>query len=149
MATKAKIKEPASAGMARNNHEASDNITIRGSAPAGGCTVLVNCIMAIAVATLSAITHHEEPSVVKKIKPTNVDTKWPPIIFLGCASGLSGTPNASTQDAPNEGMTKGLSISTERYAITAIPNNPPNQDHIICLKAGRVGHFALPRIFKK
>ncbi|ODS30517.1 MAG: hypothetical protein SCARUB_04371 [Candidatus Scalindua rubra] len=149
MARKAKIKEPASAGVARNNHEASDNITIRGSAPAGGCTVLVNCIPAIAVATASPITHQEEPSVVKKIKPTNVDRKCPPIMFLGCANGLSGTPNASTQDAPNEGMIKGLSINTERYAITAIPNNPPNQDHIICLKAGRGGHFALPRIFEK
>ncbi len=56
----------------RNDHGAPSKKTITGFEPAGGWTVFVKSITAIAVASANAILHHSLPNVCKKNNPIHI-----------------------------------------------------------------------------
>lgn len=61
-ATITKTTAPDNTGFIIKFHEAPPVIITRGSAPAGGCVVLVNCIIAMANPTPNYIEYHSLPS---------------------------------------------------------------------------------------
>src|SRR5690349_10567098 len=73
---------------------------VSATAPLGGCrqrsrniTAIEKKIAADAAATGSSISFAQ-------LTPINPATRLPPTIDQGCASGLAGTANSSTADAP-------------------------------------------------
>ena len=57
---------PIKVGVSRKSQAGAVSITITGLEPAGGCTVLVSCINAIAVPTASATLHQCAPNRLRK-----------------------------------------------------------------------------------
>ena len=119
-------------------------MTITGFEPAGGCTVRVSCISAIAVPAANATLHHCAPNSAKNSRPTKDAMKCPAITLRGCENGLSGKPNTKTQVAPNEPNIKLVCVDAVRYATTPMAKHPPIQEMAICLRLGLGGWFALP-----
>lgn len=66
---------PTNVGVSRKFQAGAVNITMTGLEPAGGCTVLVICINAIAVPAASATLHQCAPNRVRNIRPTSDDRK--------------------------------------------------------------------------
>lgn len=74
---------PATTGTKINPHEAWLAIITNGSAPAGGCSVLVSCITAIVVPTPRAKTHQLSPNICPKATDIVAAIKCPPITLRG------------------------------------------------------------------
>ena len=77
-------------GNSKKLQEGCNRNTITGFEPAGGCTVRVTIISAIAVPTAKATAHQWGPNTDRQIRPTNELIKWPTITFLGWEKGTSG-----------------------------------------------------------
>lgn len=122
------ITEPTKIGLNIKFHLAPVSIITKGFAPAGGCTVLVICITAIEILTPKASEYHVLPIKYKQHRPIKAVIKCPPIIFLGWASGLSGTPKANTQVAPNGAISNGVSVEWDNKVINEMAINPPNKE---------------------
>ena len=71
-----------------------------GLAPAGGCVVDVRRIAAIATPTDKATDNGLKLKKWKNSSPIKAVMRCPNMIFLGCASGLSGSAKSSTHVAP-------------------------------------------------
>ena len=81
---------PAIIGNIKNGNETPPIITAIGLPPAGGCVTLNAIISIIAIPTASPIEIKEISKNVTKIIPTNVVSRCPKNIFLGCANSLLG-----------------------------------------------------------
>src|ERR1700758_2156255 len=73
---------------------------VNATAPDGGCTQRSANIPLIDSATASAAASVGSPTTIAQVTPIVADTRLPPMIDHGCASGLAGTANSSTADAP-------------------------------------------------
>lgn len=131
---------PNKVGVSKNSHVGTVSMTITGLEPAGGCTVRVSCMTAMAVPTASAMLHQIAPNSVRNMSPMNDDIKCPAITLRGCENGLSGKPNSNTQLAPNEPNIKGVWLTFVKYATVAVAKNPPIQEIRMSLKSCRGGH---------
>ena len=79
------------------------------------------------------------PTQYRQHKPTIPAIKCPPIIFLGCAKGLSGTPNAKMQVAPKGAISMGVLVHSAINPMLAIPMSPPKAELKACVHLGRAG----------
>lgn len=70
-ATATRIMAPTKVGNNKKFQAGSVKKTTTGFEPAGGCTVRVSIIMAIAVPTASATAHHWGPNAARKTRPTS------------------------------------------------------------------------------
>lgn len=76
------------------------NTAVRAAAPPGGCRVRVAAISIMASPTAKPAASHEGATKSPTAIPTAADKVLPPITARGVASGLAGTANTSTLDAP-------------------------------------------------
>jgi hypothetical protein len=84
------INEPDKVGKSKKDQSDSDKKTMTGFEPAGGCTVRVSIMMAMAVPTANATDHQCGPVIFMNSSPINELMKWPRMTFLGCENGASG-----------------------------------------------------------
>src|SRR5580704_4260144 len=87
----------------------------------------------IASATASAAAPTGSAIQPAQATPTVAETRLPPMMDHGCASGLAGTANSSTADAPIGATRRGmLAAGPSRKCIVppvnAIPSNAPRHD---------------------
>src|ERR1700761_6544490 len=78
--------------------------------------------MAVAAATLAASATSSMQAA--QVTPISADTRLPPMMDQGCASGLDGTANSSTADAPIGAMNHGLKPASRRWLSHAAKNTP-------------------------
>jgi hypothetical protein len=82
-AHKTKIIDPSKAGVSKNFQSGLVIMTTKATAPEGGCSVLVICIMPIALETAIPIAQGEEPRKFRIIKLVRAAKKLPPMTFRG------------------------------------------------------------------
>src|ERR1700754_327067 len=97
-------------------------------------------IAAIAPAAAAAAAMNGSGMSIPQITPTVADTRLPPISDHGCASGLAGTANSSTADAPIGAISIGNAalepnITCISVAVSARPIKAPADERI------RSGHL--------
>lgn len=104
---------------------------VSATAPPGGCRQRSANIAAIAVLAASAHssgTGSTSPKQRMQITPISPLTTLPPMADHGCASGLAGSANSSTEDAPI-GATRKMEPPGNRYspirAVSSRPNRAP------------------------
>lgn len=107
-----------------------------GLEPAGGWTVRVHIMVAMARPAAIATDHQCGPRSVMQISPISELIKWPPITFLGCENGESGKPKIRTQEAPKEPRTSAVSSDCASHAMMPIANVPPNPARMMGLRSG-------------
>ena len=83
------------------------------------------------------------------VTPISADSTLPPTIDHGCASGLLGTPNNSTADAPMGAINHKLTSPSSQWLnmlVTARPVPAPMDPSTICRRAtGSACGFRRPR----
>ncbi len=79
-------------------------------APPGGCRQRSQCMAKIASATASAAATKRLGMNMKQVIPISAETMWPPMNDHGCAIGLCGAANSSTDDAPMEAIMSGSAL---------------------------------------
>src|SRR6478752_6439924 len=106
---------------------------VSATAPDGGCTHRSVNIAQIAKAIASAAASTGSAIQVAQATPTVADTRFPPIIDQGCASGLAGTAKSSTAEAPIGATSNGMladdpSIRCIVPPVKPIPISAPRQE---------------------
>ena len=67
------------------------------------------------------------------VTPIVAETRFPPMIDQGCASGLAGTANSNTAEAPMGATSSGMSVRgpNSRYIeppVNAMPSSAPRHE---------------------
>jgi hypothetical protein len=75
-------------------------------------------------------------------RPMNELRKWPPITLRGCANGISGNPNNSRHDAPNDPSTSITDRELDNIATVPIARKAPAPARTIALYGGFGGNFS-------
>ena len=94
------------------------------TAPEGGCTQRSVNIAQIATATATAAAGTGSGIHIAAVTPTVAETRLPPMIDQGCASGLAGTANSSTAAAPIGAMNQGSAAPSHCSASACVPSRP-------------------------
>ena len=98
------------------------------TAPPGGCRQRASDIINMAVATANAAAKAGSPIACATTTPKMPEMKLPPTIDQGWASGLAGTANSSTADAPIGAMIHGIvtgNIAAQIRPARLIPTSAP------------------------
>jgi hypothetical protein len=86
---------------------------------------------------------------IPTVTPISADSTLPPTIDHGCASGLLGTPNRSTAEAPIGAINHRLTSPSSQWLnmlVTASPVPAPMDPSTICRRAtGSACGFRRPR----
>src|SRR6188768_16667 len=99
-------------------------------------------VSAIVAATASAAASVRSGTARAAVTPTSAAMKFPPTTDHGCASGLAGTPNTSTVEAPMGASNSGTcSLEPSQARITSPvvskPVKPPRAEYTRSLTAKR------------
>lgn len=104
---------------------------VSAAAPPGGCRQRSNDIARMAPPTASPAATGIDDTNSAVTTPTAADTTLPPTIDHGCASGLEGTANSSTADAPtgatSQGVKAGSTVIAQIIAVRPMPITAPIQ----------------------
>src|SRR3989344_2310724 len=93
-------------------------------APPGGCREFVRCMAKIAVATATAAATSGLGMSRKQVTPISDEIKWLPTKGQGCAIGVCGAANNSTDEAPIEAMSNGAALSPRFLLMKAAKRMP-------------------------
>ena len=94
---------------------------VNATAPEGGCTQRSANMPAMAIDTASAEATTGSFTNSAHVTPTVAATRLPPMIDHGCASGLAGTANSSTAEAPMGATSKGISVAAPGTSFIIVP----------------------------
>jgi len=105
---------------------------VSAAAPPGGCRQRNNDIASMAPPTAIPLAIAGQGTISATPTPTRADTTFPPMTGHGCASGLAGTANIKTADAPIGATSQAHAADVPNaYCVTkaviAIPAVPPMQ----------------------
>jgi len=101
------------------------SVTSKADAPPGGCRQRNVNMRPIASATAKAAVHSDDPNISTHATPASADSVLPAKTAHGCASGLAGTPNTSTADAPMGATSQGHASPAKRWLLQPA-NKTPN-----------------------
>ncbi len=105
---------------------------VRATAPPGGCRQPSSDISAMEPATASEAANSGSGTNFAQLTPTRADRMLPPITALGWVSGLAGTANNSTAEAPSGATSNGSARasppmnSRASTPVTAMPSRLPS-----------------------
>jgi hypothetical protein len=100
---------------------------VSATAPEGGCTQRSANMPPIAIDTASAEATTGSSTSSAHVTPTVAATRLPPRIDHGCASGLAGTANSSTAEAPIGATSRGMCaarVSGTKRIVTPVKRMP-------------------------
>lgn len=137
-----KTTAPAKVGVSRNIQPGFEMKTITGLERAGGCTVLVNIMIIMAVPTAAGSAHQKSAKQLRKSSPMNVQITCPMMVLRGCARGESGKPNKIMQEAPKDPSMSGIDCVRVSVSSTVMARNPPKPDSSAMRRVGRAGTLA-------
>lgn len=96
---------------------------VSATAPEGGCTQRSANMPPMANDTASADASTGSPIIRAQVTPTTDATRLPPMMDHGCASGLAGTANSSTAEAPIGATSRGTGTGPSGTQCIAAPVN--------------------------
>lgn len=105
---------------------------VSAAAPPGGCRQRNSDIARMAPPTAIPLAIAGHGTISATPTPTRADTTFPPMTDQGCASGLAGTANIKTADAPIGATSQTQAADAPiadwvTRAVSAIPAVPPRQ----------------------
>ena len=94
---------------------------VSATAPLGGCRQRSAIMAAMARLMASALARNGSGTSSATVTPTKAETKFPHRIDQGCASGLEGTANNRTAEAPIGAIMAGSVGSKRRAKLARMP----------------------------